>query len=64
MKMSKSKFIQVTFLGGIKAYIRADAIVDLYEDEGKTHVHTVFGGGARKVQESVDEILAKIEGEE
>lgn len=64
MKMNKSKFIQVTFLGGIKSYVRATAIVQLYESEGKTYVYTINDPQPMKVRESMDEILAKIEGEE
>lgn len=59
--MNKSKFIQLTFLGGIKRYVRADAIIELYEDDGKTYVYIMNSGAPIFVKESTGEILAKIE---
>ena len=63
--MNKSKFVQLTFWDNSKVYIRADAIVWLEKDTiGKTCLYTVNNDGVIKVKESIDEILAKIEGME
>ena len=59
--MEPIKFIQVTFLGGTKGYVRADTIVELFESsEGKTYVYIMNSGQPIFVRESVGEILAKM----
>jgi hypothetical protein len=61
MKMNKSKFIQLNFLGGTKVYFKADVITQLQESEVGTYLFVLGSDEGMTVQESVDEILAKIE---
>jgi uncharacterized protein YlzI (FlbEa/FlbD family) len=63
MKMNKSKFIQLTFLSGTKVYFNADVITQLQESEDGTCLFVIDSDESMTVQESVDEILAKIENE-
>lgn len=60
--MNKSKFIQLTYLTGLKGYIRADIIVELYESKGVTYVYTntINDDSPFRVKEHVDEILTMI----
>jgi len=61
MMMNKSKFIQLTFLSGTKVYFNADVITQLQESTSGTYLFVLDSDEGMTVQESVDEILAKIE---
>ena len=56
-----NKFIQLTFLSGTKVYIRAESILQMQESTSKTYIFLIGSDEGMTVQESVDEILAKIE---
>lgn len=66
--MEKIKFVQLTYDGDVKTddevkiYVKADAIVQLVENGGKTFVFTINGETPTAVKESASEILAKIGG--
>jgi uncharacterized protein YlzI (FlbEa/FlbD family) len=62
-KRRMSKFIQLTFLSGTKVYFNADVITQLQESEDGTCLFVIDSDESMTVQESVDEILAKIENE-
>jgi uncharacterized protein YlzI (FlbEa/FlbD family) len=59
--MNKSKFIQLTFLSGTKVYFNVDVITQLQESKSGTYLFVLDSDEGMTVQESVDEILAKIE---
>lgn len=60
--MEKIKFVPLTYCDDKKTYIRVDAIVEMYEDKGRTCIITINGDVTRYIKESVNEILAKIGG--
>lgn len=66
--MEKIRFVQLTYGGDVKTddevkiYVKADAIVQLVENGGKTFVFTINDEMPVAVKEGVGEILAKIGG--
>jgi uncharacterized protein YlzI (FlbEa/FlbD family) len=56
-----NKFIQLTFLSGTKVYFNVDVITQLQESTSGTYLFVLDSDEGMTVQESVDEILAKIE---
>jgi uncharacterized protein YlzI (FlbEa/FlbD family) len=61
--MKMNKFIQLTFLSGTKVYFNAGVITQLQESTSGTYLFVLDSDEGMTVQESVDEILAKIESE-
>lgn len=56
------KFVSLTYVDDTKTYIKADAIVEMYEEKGRTCVFTINSDVKRNIKESVDEIVARIGG--
>ena len=59
--MKMSKFIQLTFLSGTKVYFNAGIITQLQESTSGTYLFVLDSDEGMTVQESPDEVLAKIE---
>lgn len=55
------KFISLTYLGGEKTYVKADAIVQLEKNEYGTNVYTINDNRPMPVKENMEEILGEIE---
>jgi hypothetical protein len=60
--MEKIKFVPLTYGNDTKTYVKASAIVRLFEENGKTYVYIENSDTPMIVKESVNEILAKIGG--
>ena len=59
--MLETKFIQLTYYGGTRTYVKADAIVQLVEEkDGGSFVYILNDNSPMTVRESMDEVLAKI----
>ncbi len=61
--MEKIRFVSLTLDSGTKTYVRADAIMQLMEESGKTFVFIANDKLPIAVKESVSECLAKIGGD-
>ena len=55
--MTEIKFITLTYGYGGKTYVRADAIIQMVEENDKTFVYTINSDAPMIVKESMDEIL-------
>lgn len=51
------KFISLTYSNGTNAYVKADAIVKMFELHGDTYVYIIDCDSPMIVKESMDEIL-------
>ena len=55
--MSEIKFIPLTYSYDVKTYVKADAIVQMLEQDGNTYVYIMGCDSPMVVKESMDEIL-------
>lgn len=55
--MAEIKFILLTYSYGVKTYVKADAIVQMFEQDGNTYVYIIGCDAPMVVKESMDEIL-------
>ena len=60
MDEKRIKFILLTSTSGMKTYIKADTIVQLFEEGGKTFLYTINDNAPMEVKECMDVIVAKI----
>jgi uncharacterized protein YlzI (FlbEa/FlbD family) len=55
--MGEIKFISLTYINGTKTYVKADAIVQMFEQDGNTYVYIIGSNAPIVAKESMEEIL-------